>query len=131
MRPNILTVDDSKALRTFVEKTLSEFDCDVNEAANGFNAFFSIERARPDLILLDVSMPVMDGVEMLRRLKITPQLQAIPVIMLISPADHVVTKKFAAMGASGTLLKPFDAAALLEKIRTVLALEPATKQKKR
>ena len=96
MRPNILTVDDSKALRIFVQKALNGFDCEVCEAANGFNAFFSIERARPDLILLDISMPVMDGVEMLRRLKITPEIQAIPVVMLASPADHVVIPRLAA-----------------------------------
>ena len=123
MRPNILTVDDSKALRVLVEKALSGFDCDVQEAANGFNAFFSIERARPDLILLDVSMPVMDGVEMLRRLKITPELSAIPVLMLTSPADHAVIPKLPALGASGSLMKPFDAAALIEKIRGILVLK--------
>jgi len=123
MRPNILTVDDSKALRVFVAKALRGFDCEVNEAANGFNAFFSIERARPDLILLDVSMPVMDGVEMLRRLKITPELSAIPVLMLTSPADHAVMDRLAALGASGTLMKPFNAAGLLEKIRGIVVLE--------
>jgi CheY-like chemotaxis protein len=125
MRPNILTVDDSKALRIFVEKALSGFDCDVCEAANGWNAFFSIERARPDLILLDVSMPVMDGVETLRRLKITPELQAIPVIMLTSPADHAVNPRLTTMGASGILIKPFNATALVEKIRSILVLKPA------
>jgi CheY-like chemotaxis protein len=125
MRPNILTVDDSKALRIFVQKALSEFDCEVCEAANGFNAFFSIERARPDLILLDISMPVMDGVEMLRRLKRTPEIQAIPVVMLPSPADHVVIPRLAAMGASGILMKPFTAIALLEAIRRILVLTPA------
>ena len=131
MRPNILTVDDSKALRVFVAKALRGFDCEVNEAANGFNAFFSIERARPDLILLDVSMPVMDGVETLRRLKITPELQAIPVIMLTSPADHAIMNQLTAMGAGGTLLKPFNAGALVEKIRGILVLKPAAEGGKR
>jgi CheY-like chemotaxis protein len=125
MRPNILTVDDSKALRIFVHKALGGFDCEVCEAANGFNAFFSIERARPDLILLDISMPVMDGVEMLRRLKRTPEIQAIPVVMLASPADHVVIPQLTAMGASGILMKPFNASALLEAIRRILVLTPA------
>ncbi len=125
MRPQILTVDDSKSLRIFVQKALSGFDCEVDEAANGFNAFFSIERTRPDLILLDVSMPVMDGIEMLRRLKSTPEIQAIPVIMLPSPPDHAVIPQFTAMGACGFLMKPFNAASLIEKIRSVLVLQPA------
>lgn len=123
MRPNILTVDDSKALRLFVEQALSPFDCEVSEAANGYNAFFAIERARPDLILLDISMPVMDGIETLTRLKAAPELSAIPVIMLTSRADHVVKSQLPTLGASDSLMKPFTAAALLAKIRPILELK--------
>ena len=125
MRSTILTVDDSKGLRLFVQKALSAFACDLHEASNGYNAFFAIERARPDLILLDVSMPVMDGIETLSRLKAAPELSSIPVIMLTSPADHAVMGQLTALGSSGTLLKPFNEAALLEKIRRVLNLIPA------
>ena len=125
MHPTILTVDDSKGLRLFVQKALSAFACDLHEASNGYNAFFAIERARPDLILLDVSMPVMDGIETLSRLKAAPELSSIPVIMLTSPADHAVMGQLTALGASGTLMKPFNEAALLEKIRRVLNLIPA------
>ena len=125
MRSTILTVDDSKGLRLFVQKALSAFACDLHEASNGYNAFFAIERARPDLILLDVSMPVMDGIETLSRLKAAPELSSIPVIMLTSPADHAVMGQLTALGSSGTLMKPFNEAALLEKIRHVLNLIPA------
>ena len=124
MRSTILTVDDSKGLRLMVAKALSAFACDVTEASNGYNAFFAIERARPDLILLDISMPVMDGIETLTRLKAAPELSAIPVIMLTSPADHAVMAQLTELGASGTLMKPFSEAALLEKIRSGLKLKP-------
>ena len=124
MRPTILTVDDSKGLRLMVAKALSAFACDVTEASNGYNAFFAIERARPDLILLDISMPVMDGIETLTRLKAAPELSAIPVIMLTSPADHAVMARLTELGASGTLMKPFNEAALVEKVRGVLKLKP-------
>ena len=127
MRPNILTVDDSKGMRLMVQQALSAFDCDVNEASNGFNAFFAIERAKTDLILLDVSMPVMDGLETLSRLKAAPELAGIPVIMLTSPADHAVIPQLAGMGAIGTLMKPFDETALVEAVRRVLKLKPAGK----
>ena len=127
-RPVILTVDDAKALRLLVEKALGAFDCETTEAANGFNGFFAIERARPDLILLDISMPVMDGLEMLRRLKATPEVADIPVIMLASRADHAVLPELAAMGAHGTLMKPFNEATLLEKVQGVLQLKPAMKK---
>lgn len=125
MRPTILTVDDSKGLRLMVAQALGGFACDVHEASNGYNAFFAIERARPDLILLDVSMPVMDGIETLTRLKAAPELAAIPVIMLTSPANHAVMDQITALGASGTLMKPFNEAALVEKVRGELKLKPA------
>jgi len=127
MRPTILTIDDAKALRVLVANALAPFDCEATEATNGFNGFFAIERARPDLILLDISMPVMDGLEMLRRLKITPEIADIPVIMLTSRADHAIIPELAGRGARDTLMKPFDEAALLEKIRSVLKLKPVKK----
>lgn len=125
MRPSILIVDDSKALRLFVTKALSSFDCEVNEASNGFNAFFAIERTRPSLILLDVLMPVMEGVETLRRLKGTPELSDIPVVMLTSPADRPLLPELTAMGAASTLMKPFNEAALTTSIREIIKLRPA------
>ena len=125
MRPTILTVDDSKALRLFVQKSLGAFDCEVCETSNGYNAFFAIERVRPDLILLDVAMPVMDGVETLTRLKGAPELATIPVIMLTSPADHAVLPRLTVLGAAGILQKPFNEAALIGKVRGLLELKPA------
>jgi two-component system, chemotaxis family, chemotaxis protein CheY len=125
MRPTVLTIDDSKGLRLMVEKALSAYDCEVNEASNGFNGFFAIERARPDLILLDVAMPVMNGVDMLERLKTTPELADIPVLMLTSPTDHAVMGEIATLGASGILMKPFTPPALLKKIRSLIKLMPA------
>jgi CheY-like chemotaxis protein len=128
VRPTILTVDDSKALRLFIAKALSTFDCETDEASNGFNAFFAIERARPDLILLDVLMPVMEGWETLRRLKGAPELSDIPVIMLTSPADRPMIAELMSMGAAATLMKPFNEAALLEAVKSVLKLKPAKKK---
>ena len=123
MRPTILTVDDAKAVRDLVEKTLSSFDCNVTSATNGYNAFFAIESTRPDLILLDISMPVMGGVETLQRLKAAPELRDIPVIMLTSRADHTVAPLLAGMGAKDSLIKPFNEIALLEKIRSIVQLK--------
>ena len=124
MPPKILTVDDAKAVRLIAQKTLGAFDCDLSEAANGYNALFTMEQTLPDLILLDVNMPVMGGVEMLELLKSKPELKAIPVIMLTSPADHPVIAKIEQLGVRGILQKPFTEAALLEKVRSVLVLKP-------
>jgi two-component system, chemotaxis family, chemotaxis protein CheY len=127
MRPSLLTVDDAKAVRLLVEKILSPYDCEVNEASNGYNAFFAIERHRPDLILLDVSMPVMDGMETLRRLKGAAELADIPVIMMTSPADRPLLPEIMALGAGCTIMKPFDSATLLANIGRLLPIKPFTK----
>lgn len=125
MRPTILTVDDAKAVRTLVENALAAFDCELTTATNGFEAFFAIERLRPDLILLDISMPIMGGVETLQRLKAAPELAAIPVLMLTSRADHTVVPLLPKMGAIGHVLKPFTEAAVLAAVQNVLKLQPA------
>lgn len=123
-RPHILTVDDAAAVRRLAEKMLAPFDCEFSEASNGFNALFAMERALPDLILLDVKMPTMGGLEMLTMMRANPTLHALPVIMLTSPADHAVMAQLTSLGISGHVMKPFTPAALLEKIRSVLALNP-------
>jgi CheY-like chemotaxis protein len=122
MRPTILTVDDAKALRLLVANLLQPFDCEPTEATNGFKAFFAIESARPDLILLDVNMPIMDGVETLTRLKAAPELADIPVIMLASPADHAVIPQLSSLGAAAIVMKPFTPAALLAQIQARVTL---------
>ena len=124
-RPQILAVDDAKAVRTIVESVLAPFDCNVDGAANGYNALFMMESALPDLIVLDVNMPIMGGLEMLTMLKSKPELAGIPVIILASPADHAVLPKLKDLGLAGLLMKPFDPAALLEVIRSNIALKPA------
>jgi len=123
-RPKILTVDDAKAVRLLTQRALAAFDCDMSEAPNGYNALFAMDRALPDLILLDVNMPTMGGVEMLTMMRSNPVLHGIPVIMLTSPADHGVIDKLSALGVSGFVMKPFSPTALVEKIRAVIALTP-------
>ncbi|HEY8990753.1 MAG TPA: response regulator [Luteolibacter sp.] len=125
MRPYILVVDDSKAVRLIAQKALAPFDCDVGEATNGFTALFSMERKMPDLLLLDVSMPTMDGLEMLEMMRSNPQLGALPVVMMVSSTDHKVLPKIAALGVSAQVKKPFTDTAIVEAVRSVLKLKPA------
>ncbi len=124
MRPHILVIDDSKAVRIIAQKALARFACSVDEASNGFNGLFAMERTLPDLLLLDVSMPIMDGVEMLTLLKSHEQLRLVPVIMLTASTDHKVLPKVTALGVSAFLKKPFSETALLDAIRTVVTLKP-------
>lgn len=124
-RPHILAVDDAKAVRTVAETALAGHVCDVTGATNGFNALFQMEQRLPALILLDVSMPVMDGLEFLTMLRSKPEFVNLPVIMLTSPADHRILPQLHELGIQGILTKPFTPAALVEKVLAVLPLAPA------
>lgn len=112
-------------MRSLVEQTLAPYACTVATATNGFNALFAMEQAMPDLILLDVSMPIMDGVEFLTMIRSKPELAAIPVLMLTSPADHRVRPTLDGLGIAGALVKPIQPADLIAAIQTVLPLKPA------
>jgi CheY-like chemotaxis protein len=123
MRPNILVIDDSKAVRLIALKALAAFDCEVREATNGFTGLFAMERLLPDLILLDIAMPTMNGDTMLEMMRSNEQLKKLPVIMMISTTDHKVLPKILALGVSATVKKPFTDTALVDAVRGVLKLK--------
>ncbi len=129
MPPQILVIDDSKAVRLIIKKVLTPFACVVAEATNGFTGLFAMERSMPDLLMIDVAMPTMDGVEMLTMLKSNPQLAPIPVIMLTSSTDHRVLPQITALGVNALLQKPFTEATAVETIRSVLKLTPVKASK--
>jgi two-component system cell cycle response regulator len=126
MRNKILTVDDSKTVRIIVRKTFKSYDCEILEAANGVEGLALAAKTMPDLILLDVTMPVMDGVEMLTKLKADPQLKGIPVMMLTAEGgrDHVL--KIAKIGVRDYIVKPFEEDVLIEKAGRIIDLKPLT-----
>ncbi len=124
MRLKILTVDDSKTIRMIVAKALKPFDCDVLEAANGVEGLAVAAREHPDLIVLDLTMPIMDGVEMLAKLKSNPELKAIPVIMLTAEAGRENVLKIAKMGVRDYQIKPFKEDLLVERASRVIDLKP-------
>lgn len=124
MRNKILTVDDSKTVRIIVRKAFKPFDCEILEAANGVEGLAVAAKDMPDLILLDVTMPVMDGVEMLTKLKSDPQLKGIPVIMLTAEGGRDNVLKIAKIGIRDYLVKPFKEDILVEKAGRVIELKP-------
>jgi two-component system cell cycle response regulator len=126
MRYKILTVDDSKTVRIIVRKAFRGFDCDVLEASNGAEGLAVATKEAPHLILLDVTMPVMDGVEMLGKLKAAPALKSIPVIMLTAEGGRDNVLKIAKIGVRDYLVKPFKEEVLVEKARRVIDLVPTS-----
>ena len=77
-QPKILSVDDSRMIHTLINKAFAAHDVQMVFASNGAEGLEVAEREKPDVILLDVTMPVMDGIECLTKLKATPALKDLP-----------------------------------------------------
>lgn len=119
----ILSVDDSKTIRLIVKRTFSPYDCTVLEACNGEEGLATAAAEKPDLIVLDITMPIMDGVTMLTKLKEDANLKSIPVIMLTAESGRENVAYIAKLGVRDYLVKPFQDAQLIEKVQRVIPLQ--------
>lgn len=129
MSVTILTVDDSRAVRMIVKKAFKAYACEIHEAANGVEGLALAEKCQPDLILLDITMPVMDGIEMLTKLKSERALKHIPVIMLTAEAGKGTVMKIAKLGIRDYIVKPFQESVLVGKVNRVVELRPAEEKR--
>ncbi len=122
MQNNILIVDDTPENLTVLSRMLEAHGYQVRPAVNGQVALKAISRALPDVILLDIIMPGMNGYELCRRLKTDKQTREIPIIF-ISALDEVMDKvKAFAVGGVDFITKPFHAEEVLARVHTHLAL---------
>jgi two-component system, cell cycle response regulator len=119
----ILSVDDSRTIRLIVAKAFRAYDCQICEATNGEEGLAAAAREKPDLVFLDVTMPVMDGVTMLTKLKENPELKGIPVIMLTAESGRDNVLHIARLGVRDYLVKPFKEEQLIEKAGRVVSLQ--------
>jgi CheY-like chemotaxis protein len=123
----ILVVDDEPLIAMALEATLEDAGYRVATAANGRQGLERLAEApRPDLVLLDMMMPVMNGPAMLAAMAADPELDGVPVIVLSSLPEEAVRER--AKGVAAILRKPYTAAAILDAITRVLgeAREPGT-----
>ena len=117
----VLIVDDDATLREFVRVNLELEGYAVREAASAEEGLAALEEKPPDLILLDVMMPELDGWEMLRRVQERHGVGAIPVIMFSGKVDEqALETEAASAGAQGFLAKPFDPQQLIESTKQLL-----------
>jgi len=123
MTLKVLSIDDSKTIRMIVKKAFKAFDCEVFEAENGLEGLTLAGKVLPDLIVLDITMPVMTGVEMLEKLKADPALRSIPVIMLTAESGKDNVLNIVKMGVQNYIVKPFKGEQLIERAQTVIKLE--------
>jgi CheY-like chemotaxis protein/phosphoribosyl 1,2-cyclic phosphodiesterase len=117
----ILIADDDPDVRLLVRRALAGQGYNVREVSNGVDALRSIEENRPDLVILDVLMPQMDGLQVLKRLRDNTETAQLPVIILTSMNDETTTRHGFDCGAADYLTKPFSVPQLAARVGVCLA----------
>jgi DNA-binding response OmpR family regulator len=117
----ILVVDDEEPVRLLLRDTLELDAYDVVEAANGPDALSRFEERRPDGVILDIMMPGMSGIDVLREIRRRDDGDEIPVILLTAAGDDKTTWDGWSAGASVYLTKPFDPDNLLAWVERILS----------
>jgi two-component system, cell cycle response regulator DivK len=120
MSKRILVVEDQEDNRQIIRDMLSTTDYQITEAVNGEEALAAVAKERPDLILMDIQMPILDGYEATRRIKANPALNSIPIIAVTSYALSGDDQKARAAGCDDYVPKPYSPRQLLAKIRQYL-----------
>ncbi len=120
MTQRILVVEDTEDNRRIVRDLLTSVGYELIEAADGAEGVALAQREKPDLILMDIQLPVLDGYEATRRIRATPDLAAVPIIAVTSYALSGDEAKTRAAGCDGYVAKPFSPRQLLAKIREFL-----------
>jgi PleD family two-component response regulator len=120
IRPTILIVDDDEVQRKMIAKFLAETNYRLEFAIGGVEALNILRKLQPDLILMDIVMAELDGIETTRRLKTMHQLARVPVIMTTGKSEGVSVRDSMKAGATDFVVKPFDRDTLLAKVAHAL-----------
>lgn len=120
-RSRVLIADDEPITRMLVKLLLERENFEVLEAHNGDEAVALATREHPDLVLLDLNMPVMDGYEAIHHLRRDVSLTGIPIVVLTAEDGQTIERRVLAMGADDYMVKPFEAAILLSRVHAVFS----------
>jgi putative two-component system response regulator len=117
----VLVVDDSSRIRKLVAKALGEAGFQVMTAANGKEAMSRMAVRRPDLILSDIDMPEMNGIDLCRSIQSNPELSAIPLVVMSATSDRAVMRRLVQWGAASFLVKPFNVEQVVITVERLLS----------
>jgi len=121
LQKKILAVDDERHIVRLIQVNLERAGYQVVTAFDGPEALKKVEGERPDLVVLDVMMPRMDGFEVLKRLQANPETREIPVIMLTAKAQDADVFRGWASGVSAYLTKPFNPLELITFVKRIFS----------
>ena len=123
--PTIMVVDDDANIRSILKYRFEKEGFAVELAANGVEALTEVDLQEPDIIVLDLMMPEMDGLQFLSTLRDNPRTQSIPVIILTALGRNPYGERTRALGAAGLVTKPFSPRRLVEQVRSTLDGAPS------
>lgn len=121
--PKILIADDDPVLLKYLSAVLEKYDYQYTTATNGIEAIEKVKAYSPDLMLLDVMMPEMDGLEVCKKLKDDLRTRHIPIILITGSTDRELRIKGLSVGANDFLTKPIDRPELIARIRNLLRIK--------
>jgi two-component system chemotaxis response regulator CheY len=120
MAKSVMSVDDSSTMRKMVAFTLKSAGYEVVEASDGAEALRLLKIRPVDLVISDIHMPNMDGIELTRQLRSVPSFGRTPILLLTTESDPVKKSQGRAAGATGWIVKPFTQEQLLTVVSRVL-----------
>ncbi|MEQ8445518.1 MAG: response regulator [Pelagibacterium sp.] len=120
MSKTILTIDDSASIRQMVSMTLTAAGFEVIEAANGAEGYDKAIGQPVHAVLTDLNMPVLNGIEFVRKYRTHPSSKGIPIILLTTESDDELKRQAKEAGATGWIVKPFKQDQLLAIIKKVV-----------
>jgi two-component system chemotaxis response regulator CheY len=123
MESDVLVVDDSAAIRKILQRVLRQTGMAIRtiyEAGDGHEAMTLLGAHRVDLVLTDINMPNMDGLQLLASLKSSPEWRGIPVVMITTEGGEAKVAEAVKLGAAGYVRKPFTADQIKEKLAGIL-----------
>jgi two-component system phosphate regulon response regulator PhoB len=127
-KPKLLIIEDERSLQEVLTYNLEKEGFEVVVAADGHDGLRRVQSMQPDLVILDLMLPVIDGLEVCRQIRSDPRTQATRVLMLTARSEEVDEIVGFNMGADDYVTKPFKIKPLIHRIKALLRRTPASEQ---